>query len=91
MYALVGSQPVHTRSHSHEIGASGAYSHAARCHPVFHCALGWNRTSGLRFRKPSLYPLSYEGAGAKLPPTEWGAGAPERTQVAVRAVERVEV
>ncbi len=27
-------------------------------------ALGWNRTSGLRFRKPSLYPLSYEGVAA---------------------------
>jgi hypothetical protein len=24
-------------------------------------ALGWNRTSGTRFRKPVLYPLSYEG------------------------------
>ena len=24
-------------------------------------ALGWNRTSDLRFRKPTLYPLSYEG------------------------------
>lgn len=26
------------------------------------CALGWIRTSGTRFRKPVLYPLSYEGA-----------------------------
>jgi hypothetical protein len=24
-------------------------------------ALGWNRTSDTRFRKPVLYPLSYEG------------------------------
>ena len=25
------------------------------------CALGRNRTCDLRFRKPTLYPLSYEG------------------------------
>ena len=25
------------------------------------CALGRIRTCGLRFRKPTLYPLSYEG------------------------------
>ena len=28
-------------------------------------ALGWNRTSDLRFRKPMLYPLSYEGGTAE--------------------------
>ena len=34
-------------------------------HP-WHCALGRNRTCDLRFRKPLLYPLSYEGGdGAK--------------------------
>ena len=31
-------------------------------HP-WHCALGRNRTCDLRFRKPLLYPLSYEGGG----------------------------
>ena len=33
-----------------------------RCGHLFAVgALGWNRTSDTRFRKPVLYPLSYEG------------------------------
>ena len=31
-------------------------------------ALGWNRTSDTRFRKPVLYPLSYEGGLGSITP-----------------------
>ena len=31
--------------------------------PISICAPGMNRTCDLRFRKPSLYPLSYGGFG----------------------------
>ena len=29
--------------------------------PIFRCAPDTNRTCDLRYRKPTLYPLSYEG------------------------------
>jgi hypothetical protein len=50
---------------------------SARCRETSQRALGRNRTCDTRFRKPVLYPLSYEGSDLRAYPRVCGSAGHE--------------